>query len=168
MKKLYRCYIALMHLYLISKIEESLCWPLRLCVLLGLLCKHSVVEIRCSNNFFGCSRHNIWSCSINSSSDWAFWGNRWHSSGWGINSPRSMAVEAICMPNTFRFFFNPCSELGIRLLITVLAVIPANLLTKPLLWFTLSSIRYSFSTLLLTAFFKLLQGRAATKAHETL
>ena len=50
-----------------------------------------------------------------------------------------MAVEAICLMNTFRFCFNPCSEPGIRLLITVLAVIPANLFIKLLLWFMLSS-----------------------------
>ena len=157
-----------MCLYLRIKLEESLYWPLRLCVLLGLLCKYYVVEIWCSNNFFGCSRHNIWSCLINSSSVWAFWGNRWHCGGWGINSPRSMAVEAICLPNTFRFCFNPCSEPGIRLLITILAVIPANLLTKPLLWFILSLIRYSFSALILAAFFKLCRDVRQSKAHETL
>ena len=156
MKKLYRCCTALMCLYLWSKLEGSFFWPLRLCVLLGLLCEHSVIKFGAEINSLAVLRHNIWSCSINSASDWAFWGNRWHCGGWGINFPQSMAMEAICLMNTFTFSFNLCSELRIRLLITVLAVIPANLSTNLLLWFiVVFNIWYSFSALILTVFFKL-------------
>ena len=139
MKNLYRYSTALMCLYLRSKLGRSFCWNLRLCVLLGLLCKHSVIKYGAEITSLVVPRHNIWSCSINSSSDWAFWGNRWHCSGWGINLPQSMAVEAIGPMKTFRFLLNRCSEPGIRLLITVLAVIPTNLSIKLLLWFILSS-----------------------------
>ena len=70
--------------------------------------------------------------------------------------------------NTFRFCFNLCSKPGIRLLITILAVIPANLSTKLLFWFTLSS---KSDTLLcgdVDGILQALQGRVATKAHEPL
>ena len=156
MKKSYRCCTALMCLHLWSKLEGSFCWPLRLCVLLGLLCKHSVIKSGAEITSLAVMRHNIWFCSINSASDWAFWGNRWHCGGWGINSPQSMAVEAMYLMNTFRFSFNLCSESGIRLLITVLAVIPANISIDLLLWFNgVFNTRYSFSALILTVFFKL-------------
>ena len=74
-----------------------------------------------------------------------------------------MAVEAMYLMNTFRFFFNLCYESGIRLLITVLAVIPANISTDLLLWFTgVFNTRYSSSASILLVFFAM-QGCAGRK-----
>ena len=70
--------------------------------------------------------------------------------------------------NTFRFCFNLCSKPGIRLLITVLAVIPANLSTKLLLWFILSSKSDTLLCVDVDGILQALQGHVATKAHETL
>ena len=152
-----------MCLYSWSKLVRSFCWPLRLCVLLGLLCKHSVIKFGAEITSLVVPRHNIWSCSINSASNWALSGNRWHCGGWGINSPQSLAVEAIRLMNTFRFCFNLCSEPGIRLLITILAVIPANLSIKLLLWFILSSKSDTLPCADVDCILQALQGHVATK-----
>ena len=79
-----------------------------------------------------------------------------------------MAVEAAYPMNTFRFSFNLCSESGIRLLITVLAVIPADLSIKLLLWFILSSKSNILPCVDVDGILQAFQGRVATKAHETL
>ena len=70
--------------------------------------------------------------------------------------------------NTFRFCFNLCSELGIRILITVLAVIPVNRSTNLLLWFILSSKSDTRLCIDVDCILQALQGHVATKAHETL
>ena len=79
-----------------------------------------------------------------------------------------MAEEATYLMNTFRFSFNLFSESGIRLLITVLVVIPANISIKLLLWFVLSSKSATLLCVDVDGILQDLQGLIATKAHETL
>ena len=69
--------------------------------------------------------------------------------------------------NTFRFCFNLCSKPGIKLFITVLAVIPANLHKTAALVHSVFKTGYSFSASDIDGILRALQGRAATQAHET-
>jgi len=59
-------------------------------------------------------------------------------------------------------------ESGIRLLITVLAVIPTHFVINSLPWFIFGLLQSDTRLLRFLHIFQVLQGRMVTKAHETL